>query len=176
LILRSTPLEGAYIVEPEPVVDERGFFARTFGVAELAAAGLDAEVSQCSLSFNRRAGTLRGMHYQQAPHAESKLVRCTAGVVYDVILDLRPESATFRRWFSVELSSENRLSLFIPKGFAHGFQTLTDAAEVYYQISVPYEPSAARGVRWNDPAFDIDWPEAKRVISERDASYPDFTT
>jgi dTDP-4-dehydrorhamnose 3,5-epimerase len=174
LILRPVPLEGAFVVEPEPIADERGSFARTFSVSEFEAAGLDTSVSQCSVSVNKRAGTLRGMHYQTSPHAESKLVRCTAGAIYDVIVDLRPRSATFKQWFSVELSRENRLSIFIPKGFAHGFQTLSDDAEVYYQISVPYEPSAAAGVRWNDPAFGIRWPEATRIISARDSSYQDF--
>jgi dTDP-4-dehydrorhamnose 3,5-epimerase len=172
--LRATPLPGAYVVEPVPISDNRGFFARTFSVEEFRQAGLDSDVSQCSVSFNSRAGTLRGIHYQMAPHAESKLVRCTRGEIYDVIVDLRDDSPTFKRWFAVVLSADNRLALFIPKGIAHGFQTLSAGSEVHYQISVPYSAGAARGIRWNDPAFKIDWPEGDRTISDRDLGYPDF--
>lgn len=174
MILRPTPLAGTYVIEPERVTDERGFFARMFSAQEFRHAGLDADVNQSSVSVNTRAGTLRGMHYQAAPHEESKLVRCTRGKIYDVAVDLRKDSHTFKSWFSVELSAENRLGLFIPKGCAHGFQTLTPDSEVFYQISQPYEPAASRGVRWDDPAFNVRWPAAERIISQRDRSYPDF--
>ena len=156
------------------MVDERGFFARTFSREEFASAGLDDTIAQCSISFNAKPGTLRGLHYQAPPHAESKLVRCTQGAIYDVIVDLRPESPTFCEWIGVELSAANRVGIFVPKGMAHGFQTLTAAAEVLYQISESYQPDAARGVRWDDPRFGIDWPRAERIISARDKAYPDF--
>jgi dTDP-4-dehydrorhamnose 3,5-epimerase len=175
--LIETPLPGAYVVELEPLRDERGWFARTFDVAAFASLGLDAAVVQCNTSFNERAGTLRGMHFQTEPHGEPKLVRCTRGAIYDVIVDLRPDSPAFRRWFGIELSAGGTASLFAPAGLAHGFQTLEDASEVHYQMGHEYVPEAASGVRWNDPAFGIDWPDpppAGRVISERDASYPDF--
>jgi len=174
LILKPVPLAGAFVIQCEELTDERGFFARTFSAAQFVEAGLDPSVSECSISYNRRRGTLRGMHYQAEPHAESKLVRCTRGAIFDVIIDLRKTSATFRQWFGFELSESNRESLFIPRGFAHGFQTLTDDAEVYYQISGAYVRSAGRGVRWDDPAFDIGWPAAERTISGRDRGYPDF--
>jgi dTDP-4-dehydrorhamnose 3,5-epimerase len=174
LILAPTPLRGSYLIEPSRLSDERGFFARTFCVEEFAAAGLNSAVAQCSVSYNRKAGTLRGMHYQADPAPEAKLVRCTKGAIYDVVLDLRPREPTFRKWFAVELSEENRLALYVPEGMAHGFQTLTDSSEVFYQISMPYKPDLARGVRWDDPAFNIEWPDADRIISERDKSYPDF--
>ncbi|MHB1301827.1 MAG: dTDP-4-dehydrorhamnose 3,5-epimerase [Burkholderiales bacterium] len=169
-----TPLAGSYLIEPEPVSDERGFFARTFCRDEFAAHGLDPSLVQCNISFNRKKGTLRGMHFQKAPHEEAKVVRCTQGKIYDVMVDLRPESGTFRKWFGAELSAENRLALYIPAGFAHGFLTLADDAEVLYQMSEFFHPECASGVRWNDPAFSIDWPEKAAVISERDAGYPDF--
>jgi dTDP-4-dehydrorhamnose 3,5-epimerase len=174
VILRPTSLEGAVVVEPEPIIDERGFFARIFSRDEFASAGLDGGVAQCSVSFNAAPGTLRGLHYQAAPHAESKLVRCTSGSIYDVIVDLRRESPTYCGWFAIELSAANRLGLFVPKGMAHGFQTLSADSEVHYQISENYEPSAARGVRWDDARFGIVWPSATRVMSERDRTYPDF--
>jgi dTDP-4-dehydrorhamnose 3,5-epimerase len=167
-------LSGAFVVEAEPLVDERGFFARTFARDEFAQAGLDAEVAQCSISFNEKVGTLRGMHYQAEPHAEAKLVRCTRGAIYDVIVDLRAESPTYCEWLATELTAANRLGLFVPKGFAHGFQTMTDGAEVLYQISVNYQPSAAKGVRWDDARFAIEWPKADRIISPRDRAFPDF--
>lgn len=176
MILRPTKLSGAFVIEPEPIADERGFFARTFARAEFASAGLDDQVTQCSISFNIRPGTLRGLHYQVAPHAESKLVRCTRGAIYDVIVDLRPDSPTFCAWLSIELSSENRLGLFVPKGMAHGFQTISAAAEVHYQISESHQPGSARGVRWDDPRFGISWPAADRTISARDQAYPDFVS
>lgn len=175
MLFRETPIAGAWVVEVEPLPDERGMFARTFDATAFAERGLSTDFVQASTSFNRHAGTLRGMHYQADPHAESKLVRCTAGAVYDVLLDLRPDSAGYRRWHGVELSSEARNAVYVPRGVAHGFQTLVDAAEVLYMIDTPYEPEAARGVRWDDPAFAIEWPEAPggRVISERDRGYPD---
>jgi dTDP-4-dehydrorhamnose 3,5-epimerase len=175
LNLRETPLQGAFVVELEPREDERGLFARTFDAQAFAAAGARFDLVQASTSFNPRAGTLRGLHYQAAPHEEAKLVRCTGGAVFDAIVDLRRDSETFRAWFGVELSAANRLGLYVPKGFAHGFQTLEDDSEVLYMMDAPYVAEAASGVRWDDPAFGIEWPEAaNRTISERDASYPDF--
>ena len=170
----ETELKGAFIVEPERLKDERGFFARTWCKKEFEQHELFADLVQCNISFNRRKGTLRGMHFQIAPHEESKLVRCTMGAIYDVIIDLRPNSPTFKRWVSVELTTENRKMLFIPEGFGNGFITLTDNTEVFYQMSVYYAPECARGVRWNDPAFEIDWPAEVKVISEKDMQYPDF--
>jgi len=172
--LTPVPLRGAWLIDVERIEDERGFFARTWSAEELAAAGLSTTLVQCSISFNHRRGTLRGMHYQADPHGETKLVRCTMGAVWDVVVDLRRQSPTFRQWFGAELSAENRRTLYIPPGFAHGFITLTDATEVLYQMGTPYVPEAARGVRWNDPAFGIDWPFAPAVIAERDARYADF--
>ena len=175
--LVPTLLADAFVVELELVGDERGWFARTFDAAVFERLGLDARVSQANASFNARAGTLRGMHYQAEPHGEAKLVRCTRGAIYDVIVDLRPESATFTRWFGVELRVGGAASLFVPAGFAHGFQTLADDTEVHYQMSYHYGPEAARGVRWDDPVFGIEWPEPPaggRVISARDAEYPAF--
>jgi dTDP-4-dehydrorhamnose 3,5-epimerase len=174
MIFRETPVEGAWIVEPERFEDERGFFARTWDVDELAARGLDAALVQCSISFNRLRGTLRGMHYQAAPHEETKLVRCTAGAIFDVAVDLRPDSPTFCAWAGVELSAANRLALYVPRGCAHGFLTLTDDVEIAYQISERYAPDAARGVRFDDPAFGIAWPAEVTVVNERDRTYPDF--
>lgn len=175
MIFVPTPLAGAWVVEPERVGDERGFFARTWCAETFAAQGLNPALAQCSVSFNERRGTLRGMHYQAAPHAEAKLVRCTRGALWDVVVDLRPDSPTFRQWFGAELTADNRRMLYVPEGFAHGFQTLEDETEVFYQISVPYVPGAGRGVRWDDPAFGIQWPHAdERVMSDRDRGYPDF--
>ncbi|MGH2454202.1 MAG: dTDP-4-dehydrorhamnose 3,5-epimerase [bacterium] len=174
MIFTETALRGAAIVEPEPLGDERGFFARTWSQAQFEGRGLNARVVECSISFSRRRGTLRGLHYQAEPFAETKLVRCTMGAVYDVIVDLRRESPTFARWVGVELSAENRRLLYVPEGFAHGFLTLTDDCEVCYQISQHHVPEAARGVRWDDPAFGIVWPSAPTLISERDRRFPDF--
>jgi len=166
-------LGGAFLIEPERHEDERGFFARTFCSTEFAAHGLNPAVAQCSVSYNRRRGTLRGLHYQAAPHAEDKLVRCTAGAVFDVIVDLRPGSATFRRWVGLELSAVQRRMLYVPAGLAHGFQTLADDTEIFYQISTPYVPEATRGIRWDDPELAIGWPAvAARVISRRDLALP----
>ncbi|SRR5581483_661219 len=170
----ETPLQGAYVIDIEPARDERGFFARTWSRADFAARGLDTTVEQCSVSFSARRGTLRGLHYQTTPHAEVKLVRCTHGAVYDVIVDLRRHSPTFCRWFGIELTAETNRMLYVPKGMAHGFLTLTADTSVHYQISHAHVPEAARGVRWNDPAFGIAWPEPVEVIAERDRRYPDF--
>jgi dTDP-4-dehydrorhamnose 3,5-epimerase len=172
MIFSETTLAGAMIIDVSRMADERGFFARCFSADEFAARGLPAAMPQCSVSFNTRKGTLRGMHFQAAPHAEDKLVRCTAGSIFDVIVDLRPASPTRGRWFGVELTAANRRSLFVPKGFAHGFVTLLDDSEVLYMISTPYAPGYEHGVRWNDPALAIDWPIEPAVISARDAAYP----
>ena len=168
----ATPLTGAWVIEPEPFHDERGFFARTWCAREFAERGLETAVAQRSISFNERRGTLRGMHYQAAPHEETKLVRCLRGAIHDVIIDLRPESPTFRQHFAVELTEENLLALYVPERFAHGYQTLEDESGVEYQMTEFHHPDAARGVRWDDPAFGIDWPIADPIIKERDASYP----
>jgi len=174
MIFTETAVPGAVVIEPERSADERGFFARSFCAREFAAHGLDARVAQCNISFNRAKGTLRGLHFQRPPHAEAKLVRCTTGRVYDVIVDLRPDSPAFCRHFAIELSARNRIMLYVPAGVAHGFQTLEDESEVFYQMSAPYERDAAAGVRWDDAAFAIAWPLAVSVVSARDRSYPDF--
>lgn len=165
---------GAFEVLPEPHVDERGLFLRTWCRQTFANAGLDVDFSQCSTSFNTHRHTLRGMHYQAAPNEECKLVRCTRGAAYHVVLDLRPESSGFGSWAGVELNADNRHLLFVPRGVAHGFLSLADATEIFYQISADYSPVSARGVRWNDPAFDIEWPAEPQVISAQDAGYPDY--
>jgi dTDP-4-dehydrorhamnose 3,5-epimerase len=172
MIFTESPLPGAFLVDLEPLADERGFFARSFCADEFAAKGLAVEWRQCSVSFNANKGTLRGLHHQDAPHEEHKLVRCTAGAIFDVIVDIRPHSTSYRRWFGVELTAQNRRSLFIPPGYAHGFVTLSDDAEVYYMISVAHAPEYARGFRWSDPAFGIQWPMTPSVISSRDAAHP----
>ena len=172
---RETTIDGVWVIEPERYEDERGFFARTWDTREFARHGLNDRLVQCSISYNRRRGTLRGMHYQATPHEEAKLVRCTSGSIFDVAVDLRTESATFRRWVGAELSAETRLAVYVPEGCAHGFLTLTDDSEVAYQISEFHAPDAARGVRWDDPAIGIDWPADVLVVNERDRSYPDFT-
>jgi dTDP-4-dehydrorhamnose 3,5-epimerase len=174
MIFTPTKLAGAYIIEPEPIEDQRGFFARTFCRKEFAEHGLQTQWVQCNISFNKKKGTLRGMHYQAAPDQEVKLVRCTAGAIYDVIIDLRPDSATYTQWVAVELSADNRNMLYVPEDFAHGFLTLTEDSEIFYQMAQFYAPQAARGLRWNDPVFDIDWPESVSAISDRDREYPDF--
>jgi dTDP-4-dehydrorhamnose 3,5-epimerase len=167
-------IDGAVLVRLEPHRDSRGFFARSFCVEEFAAAGLAAQVVQSSVSFNERAGTVRGLHFQWPPSREGKLVRCTRGQLFDVLLDLRPGSATYLRHVSVTLDDENRDAVFIPPGIAHGFQTLRAGTEVLYQMTDSYAPALAAGMRWNDPAFAISWPTLEIVISERDACYPDF--
>lgn len=170
----ETRLKGAYIVEPELMSDERGFFARTWCVREFASVGLEARLVQCNISFNRSNGTLRGMHYQVPPFEEDKLVRCTRGAIYDVIVDLRRNSETFGKHIGVTLTVENRTMLHIPKGFAHGFLTLEDDTEVHYQMSEFYAPDCARGLRWDDLSLGIKWPGEVRIISEKDRSYPDI--
>ena len=174
MFFEETKLKGAFLIQFDPLEDERGFFARTFCREEFDRHGLNPNVAQCSIAFNGKRGTLRGMHYQAAPHEEAKLVRCTQGAVYDVIVDLRPNSSSYTRWVSAELSRNNRRMLYVPEGFAHGYQTLEDDTEILYQMSVPYAPECARGVRWNDAAFAIRWPQDRPILSERDASYPDF--
>ncbi|MDB5411226.1 MAG: dTDP-4-dehydrorhamnose 3,5-epimerase [Rhodospirillales bacterium] len=170
----ATRLAGAFLIEIEPHEDERGSFARTWCGREFAARGLVIEIAQCSLSTNKRAGTVRGLHFQRAPHDEVKLVRCQRGAIFDVIVDLRPDSATFRRWQGFELSADNHRELYVPQGFAHGFQTLTDDAEIFYQISEYYVSEAAGGVRWDDPAFRVVWPLPISTISDKDRHWPDF--
>jgi len=171
---RETPLNGAVTIDLDRVVDERGFFARSWCVKEFEANGLESRLVQCNVSFNKLRGTLRGMHYQVAPAAEVKVVRCTQGAIHDVIADLRPESPTYKQTFSVLLSAENRRMLYIPQYFAHGFLTLTDDAEVFYQMSEYYVPECARGFRWDDATFAIPWPDQVRIISAKDRDYPDF--
>ena len=170
--LVATPLAGAYVVETSPIVDERGYFLRTFSRAELVAAGLDGHVEQCSSSYTARRGTLRGMHYQAAPHSEVKLVRCVRGAIHDVIVDLRETSETYRRTFAIELAAGVHRALYVPAGVAHGFLTLADDVEVAYQMSAAYHAASARGVRWDDPALAIAWPFVPSLVSERDASFP----
>ena len=175
MIWVPTPCAGAFVIEPERLADDRGFFVRTWCANEAEAHGVNPHVVQCSVSANKRRGTLRGMHYQAAPYEEAKLVRCLRGAMYDVIIDLRPTSATFRRHFAVTLTATEGRAVYVPEGFAHGFQTLEDDTDVLYQMSTFYVPSHSRGVRWNDPAFGISWPPAERIMTERDRSYPDFT-
>lgn len=176
MIFAPTTLDGAWIIDLKRLEDDRGFFARSFCQDEFKSHGLDSRIAQTNVSFNRRRGTLRGLHFQAQPHAEAKLVRCTQGAIWDVIVDLRPESSTFKRWYGVELSAANRQSLYVPKDFAHGFQTLTDDAEVLYFMSEQYHPDLARGLVWNDPAFGIEWPIANPTMSERDRAFPRFGT
>jgi dTDP-4-dehydrorhamnose 3,5-epimerase len=174
----ATRIDGVWIIEPEPIRDERGWFARTFDAQAFRERGMDAAVVQCNASFNARRDTLRGLHYQAAPHGEPKLVSCSAGAVFDVAVDLRPGSPTYCEWLGAELSPDDGRMLFIPEGVAHGFQTLRDDSLVIYQMGHEYVPDAARGVRWDDPAFAIDWPapsSGARTIAERDATYPDYT-
>ena len=174
--MKFLPLElpGVFLIDPEPLADDRGFFARTWCSQEFADHGLVATIAQCSLSYNRRKGTLRGMHYQAPPHEEVKMVRCTAGAIYDVVIDLRPGSSTRGRWLGVDLSAANHHHLYVPAGFAHGFQTLADDTEVFYQISQFYHPESARGLRYDDPAFGIRWPLSDITVSTRDLSFPEF--
>jgi dTDP-4-dehydrorhamnose 3,5-epimerase len=177
MIIRSTKLDGAFIMELEKFEDERGFFAHSWSPKELAEQGLEVPLIQSAISFNKKKGTLRGMHYQAAPHGQAKIVRCTMGSVYDVIIDLRSGSSTYKQWLGVELTARNHLMLYVPKDFAHGFQTLEDETEIFYQMSAVYVPESGRGVRWNDDAFGIHWPAAEsRIINERDRTYADFTS
>ena len=174
MIFAETTLKGAFAIELEKHEDERGFFARTFCCKEFEAQGVNPNFVQCNISYNKNKGTLRGMHYQVAPYQEAKLISCIRGAMYDVIIDLRADSPTYRQWLAVELSAENYKMLYVPEGFAHGFQTLEDNIVVFYQMSEFYHPECARGVRWDDPAFGIKWPLPNRVVSKKDRSYPDF--
>src|ERR1700739_544389 len=174
MLFHETKLPGVFELHISLLSDNRGFFARTWCQDEFKENGLDAHLVQCSISFNRRRGTLRGVHYQAEPFSETKIVRCTAGAIFDVALDLRKDSPTYKQWFGTVLSAENRLSLYVPKGCAHGFLTLADDTEVLYQMSESYHPESALGVRWDDPCFQIEWPGKVEVISERDRDLPDF--
>jgi dTDP-4-dehydrorhamnose 3,5-epimerase len=176
MITKPTRLSGAFIIEPELFEDERGFFARAWSEQELSALGVEGRFIESNISFNKDAGTLRGMHYQAAPAGQAKLIRCTRGSIYDVGVDLGEDSQTFKHWVGVELSAENRLMLYLPGDFAHGYLSLEDNTEVHYQVTGIYSPESARGFRWNDPAFGIQWPPLDAVqINKRDREYPDFT-
>ena len=175
MIFTKTELEGAWLLDLQKLTDQRGFFARSFCQHEFTEHGMNPQVVQCNVSYNIKKGTLRGMHFQASPFQEAKLVQCTQGAIHDVIVDLRPESPTFKKHLSVELSAREYRMLYIPEGFAHGFLTLEDHTNVFYLMSEFYAPEAARGFRWNDPAFDIAWPTKVEVISDRDAGYPDFS-
>jgi len=174
MIFTELPLKGAWLITPEPSEDERGFFARTFDAEQMAARGMETGVVQTSIACNKKKGTLRGMHYQAAPHEEAKYVQCVRGAVYDVIIDLRPDSPTHKQWHGMELTQDNHRLLYVPKGIAHGYLTLTDGAELHYSMNVAFVPAASKGVRWNDPAFNITWPEKPKVISGKDAGYCSF--
>ncbi len=174
MVFSETKLKGAFIIEPERLEDERGFFARTWCTREFEVYGLNQKLVQCNISFNKKKATMRGMHYQVEPYKEAKLVRCTGGAIYDVIVDLRPDSHTFKQWISVELTDENRKMIYVPEVFAHGFLTLEDNTEVVYQMSEFYSSECARGFRWDDPAFNLEWPVDVKVIAEKDSHYPDF--
>jgi len=174
MIFVETELQGAFVVKLEKFEDERGFFARSWCRREFESQGLNPNLLQCNISFNRKKGTLRGMHYQAPPNEEAKLVRCTMGAIYDVIIDLRPDSSTFKQWISLEMTSENKKMIYIPEHFAHGFITLEDNTEVFYQMSEFYAPDFARGIRWNDPVFRIQWPIEPVTLSEADRNFPDF--
>ena len=175
MIFTETALKHAWLIDIEPVADERGFFARSFCQNEFARHGLPETFVQCSISFNRRQGTLRGLHYQAEPAVEGKLIRCTRGKVFDVMVDLRRQAPTYCQWQAFELSEINARAVYIPPGFAHGFQSLSDNTEISYQMTTPCRPDRERGVRWNDPAFSIAWQLPDPILSPRDASYPDFT-
>jgi len=171
MIFNETKLKGAYVIEPEKLEDERGFFARTWDQKEFERIGLNSKLVQCNTSFNKKKGTLRGMHYQLAPYQDTKLVRCTRGKIYDVIIDLKSDSKTFKEWFGIELDEKNCKILYVPEGFAHGFQTLEDDTEVFYQMSEFFRPDYARGIRWDDETLQITWPLKPTVISKKDSSY-----
>ncbi len=175
MIFRGTKLKGAYVVDIEKLEDERGFFARSWCLKEFEAHGLNPRLVQCNISFNARKGTMRGMHYQAKPFEEAKLIRCTRGAIHDVIVDICPDSTTFGEYVGLLLTAENKRMLYAPEGFAHGFLTLDDNTEVFYQMSEFYAPEYAKGFKWNDPFFRIDWQSEVQVISERDRCYPDFT-
>ena len=175
MLFTETDLSGIYLIEPRRFEDERGFFAPSFSQREFEERGLTACFLESNISYNHRRGTVRGLHYQAAPYGQAKLVRCTRGAIFDVAVDLRPDSPTFRKWIGFELTDENRLMMYLPGDVAHGFQTLADETEVFYQVSESYRPEASRGWRWNDPAFGIEWPSRDEcIINNRDADYPDF--
>lgn len=174
MIFTPVKLQGAFIIEPQKLEDDRGFFARTWCHREFERHGIDPNLRQCNISFNRKKGALRGMHYQTAPHEEAKLVRCTRGAIYDVIIDLRRTSATFKQHVAAILTADNHQMMYLPAGFAHGFQSLEDNTEIFYQMSESYFPECARGVRWNDPTFGIPWPIPSPILLARDNEYPDF--
>ena len=174
MLFLETKLNGAFTIDVQRIEDSRGFFARAFCKREFEQRGLNPAILQCNVSFNPQKGTLRGMHYQQEPFREVKVVRCIAGAIFDAIVDLRPDSSTYRQWTGVELSAQNGRSLYVPEGFAHGYLTLTENTEVFYQVSEFYSPGYERGIRWNDPAFRIQWPIEPLIISPKDASHPDF--
>lgn len=174
MLFEETKLMGAYVIRVEPIDDERGFFARFFCKEEFERMNLESTLVQSSISYNKKRYTVRGLHYQEIPHEEIKLVACRKGEIYDVIVDLRKGSPTYMQWLGIKLSSTNRKMLYIPKGFAHGFQTLEDETEVIYHMTVPYHPESAKGIRWNDPTLNINWPYSREiVISEKDKSFPD---
>ena len=171
MLFKETKLKGVFVVEPEIITDERGFFACSWSALEFEKHGLNPRLMQCNISFNTKRGTLRGMHFQQQPHEEAKLVRCTRGAIYDVAVDVRPGSPSRYQWLAVELTSDNRRMLYLPEGFAHGYQALADEAEIFYQISESYHPESARGLRWDDPRVGIEWPLPVTEISERDRGF-----
>ena len=174
IAFKETKLKGAYVIEPETFEDHRGLFARSFSQEEFAQHGLRSQFVESGISFNHRKYTVRGMHWQEPPNAQAKLVRCTRGAIFDVMIDLRQDSPTYKQWFAQELTAQNRLMLYIPEGFAHGYQALEDDTEMFYLLSAAYAPGSERGVRWNDPAFAIQWPETERIIlNERDRTFPD---
>lgn len=175
MVFRETKLKGAFIIQIEPIEDERGFFSRTWCKNEFEKYGLKSEIAQCNLSYNKKKGTLRGMHYQVEPYRETKLIRCVKGALYDVIIDLRKDSTTYKQWIGVELTENNGMALYVPEGFGHGFQTLVDDTYAIYQVTEFYTPGAERGIRWNDSQFNIQWPEeSKRIISDKDQNWGDF--
>jgi dTDP-4-dehydrorhamnose 3,5-epimerase len=172
---RETPIAGSYVLEPQRIADARGFFARLWCVDELAKQGLSTVIKQTNIGVSTRKGTLRGLHFQRAPHAEVKLVRCPRGAIFDVIVDLRPESPTYRRWHGLELSESNHLAIYVPEGCAQGYLTLRDDTEIYYHTSEVFQPRSATGVRYDDPAFRIEWPARAEIMSDQDRSWPDWT-
>lgn len=174
MVVNKCPIEGVWQISPEPIEDQRGCFARTVCIEELATYGIKAHFAQCSFSLNHLAGTLRGMHFQKEPFGEHKLIRCTRGAIFDVVVDLRPESSTHKRWYGVELTEQNHMAIYLSPGIAHGYITLCDATEVLYMMVEPYKPGASSGVNWQDPAFGIDWPILPVCISAKDANYPPY--
>lgn len=176
MIFNQIDIEGVFVIEPEEVIDERGFFARIWDKDRFKKLGLETDVSQCSISLSNRKGTLRGMHYQEKPFEEVKIVRCTRGKIFDVIIDLRRTSLSFKKWFGIELTESNHKMLYVPKGFAHGYQTLEDNTEISYQISESYHPDHSKGILWNDPVFSINWPIKQPILSKRDSSFEPFQT